>query len=46
MENHFIMSTTAALYVQHFNVALTNFEKHVSEERRHRRVHKSRKNRK
>lgn len=46
MENHFNVSTTAALYVHHFNVALNNFEKHVSEERRHRRLQRTRKNRK
>jgi hypothetical protein len=42
MENHFNTSTTPTLYVQHFNVALTNFEKHVREERRFRRLSKAR----
>lgn len=35
-----------ALYVQHFNVALINFEKHVKEERRFRRLSKARQVRK
>jgi len=43
MENHFNINTTASLYVQHFNVALTNFEKHVREERRFKRLQRNRK---
>ncbi|HZY82771.1 MAG TPA: hypothetical protein VFE50_24780 [Cyclobacteriaceae bacterium] len=42
METHFNISTAGALYVQNFNVALTNFEKHVREERRFRRLSKAR----
>jgi len=46
MENHFNVNTIATLYVHHFNVALTNFENHVKEERRYKRLHKNRKERK
>jgi len=42
MENHFNVNTPAALYVQHFNVALSNFDTHVKEERRFKRLRKTR----
>jgi hypothetical protein len=45
MENHFNINSAGALYVQHFNVALTNFEKHVTEEKKNRRLSRRRKNR-
>lgn len=33
MENLMNINTAAALYVQHFNIALVNFEKQVKEEK-------------
>jgi hypothetical protein len=42
MENLMNVNTKGTLYVQHFNVALINFEKHVKEERRLRRLSKLR----
>jgi hypothetical protein len=38
METHFNINTAGGLYVQHFNVALMNFEKHVREERKFRKL--------
>jgi hypothetical protein len=43
MENHFNIHTTGTLYVQHFNLALMNFEKHVRDERKYRKLQKARK---
>jgi hypothetical protein len=42
MENHFNIATASTMYVQQFSVALTNFERLVREERKHRRLLKAR----